>query len=99
MPKKGPRPHCWIVQGEIPHQQHIAWQRAKAQANFRKEVWCLSFEEFQQLWAGLWHLRGRDSLGYCLCRDDPDGAWIQGNVTCIPRVEHLRRQKLFKTGR
>jgi hypothetical protein len=99
MSRTGPRPHTWLVQGEIPHQQHIAWQRAKAQANFRGEVWLLSFEDFQRLWQEHWQQRGRGSDGYCLTRDDPDGAWALGNVDCIPRVEHLKRQKLYKTER
>jgi len=97
MPRQGIRPHCWKVQGHVPHQQHIAWQRAKAQANFRGESWDLSFESFQQLWQGLWELRGRANSSYCLTRNDPDGAWSMDNVSCIPRVEHLRRQKLYKS--
>lgn len=99
MPRQGPRPHCWKVQGDVPHQQHIAWLRAKAQANFRNEIWALSFEEFQTLWQDLWEKRGRGSEGYCLTREDPDGAWIWGNVNCIPRIEHLSRQRLYKTER
>ena len=97
MPRQGPRPHCWKVPGEVPHEQHIAWLRAKAQAVYRGEVWLLTFEEFQTVWLGYWQQRGRSSTSYCLTREDPDGAWAIGNVACIPRIEHLRRQKLYKS--
>lgn len=97
MPKQGIRPHTWKVQGEIPHQQHIAWQRAKAQANFRGELWMLTFEQYQQCWLGQWERRGRASDDVCLVREDPDGAWEPSNVSVIPRIEHLRRQRLYKS--
>lgn len=99
MPRTGTRPHCWKVQGEIPHQQHLAWLQMRAQANYRKEIFALSFEEFQRLWQGNWEQKGRGTGDYCLTREDPDGAWIWGNVLCLPRVEHLRRQKLYKKER
>lgn len=96
MSKKGPRPHLWKVQGEIPHQQYLVWLQMRAQANYRKEVFALSFEDFQRLWLGRWEQKGRASGDYCLTRDDPDGAWIIGNVQCLTRAEHLRRQKYYK---
>lgn len=68
----------------------------KAQANYRKEIFALSFEDFQMLWADRWDMKGKGSDNYCLTREDPNGAWIRGNVVCIVRIEHLRRQKLYK---
>lgn len=97
MSRTGPRPHVWKVQGEQNHQQYRAWVQARAQANYRKEVFLLSFEDFQRLWQAHWHQKGRGRLDYCLTREDPDGAWELSNVECIPRVEHLRRQKYYKT--
>lgn len=96
MPRQGPRPHCWKVQGEIPHQQYLSWLQMKAQANYRGEVFALSFEEFQRLWQGHWEQKGRGITDYCLTREDHKGAWIWGNVICMPRIEHLRRQKQYK---
>lgn len=96
MARNEPRPHLWKVQGEIPHQQHIAWQRAKAQANFRGEVWLLTFEEFQRLWAPYWSQRGRGARDYVMSREDPDGAWDLGNVQIIQRIDYLRRQREYK---
>lgn len=97
MPKQGPRPHTWKIQGEIPHQQWISWQRAKAQARFRGEPFLLTFEDFQTKWLGYWELRGRGSDDWCLTREDPDGAWEKSNCEVIPRVEHLKRQRLYKS--
>jgi len=96
MPRSGLRPHTWKVQGEIPHKQYCAFLQMRAQANFRKEVFALTFEDFQNLWGEYWYRKGRGSGDYCLTREDPDGDWCIGNVTCMPRVEHLRRQRLFK---
>ena len=97
MARTDPRPHLWKVQGEIPHKQYLVWLQMRAQANYRKELFLLTFEEFQQLWLGNWERKGRSNTDYCLTREDPDGAWILGNVVCIPRIEHLRRQKLYKS--
>lgn len=99
MSRSGPRPHVWKVQGEIPHKQYLAYLQMRAQANFRREIFALSFDEFQRLWMGYWDRKGRGTDDYCLTREDPDGAWIWGNVVCMPRVEHLRRQKFYKTER
>lgn len=96
MPRKGPRPHVWKVQGELNHSQYLAWLQMKAQAQYRREVFAIGFEEFQRLWGDNWHRKGRGIEDYCLTREDPKGAWIWGNVQCMPRIEHLRRQRLFK---
>lgn len=96
MPRQGPRPHVWKVKGEIPHQQYCAWLQARAQASYRSESFELTFEQFQALWAEHWHQKGRQSQDYCLTRIDPDGAWCEGNVEAMPRLDHLRRQRQFK---
>ena len=96
MPRSGLRPHTWKIQGETPHNQYIAWMRAKAQANFRGEVWLLSFDEFQRLWMAFWPYRGRGRDDYVMSRDDPDGAWAIGNVACIRRYDYLKRQSEYR---
>jgi hypothetical protein len=90
MTRSGPRPKCWKVQGEIPHAQYCAWLQMRAQANYRKECWQLTFEDYQQLWLGRWDQKGRGVDDYCLTREDPNGAWCIGNVMCIPRREHFK---------
>lgn len=96
MPRSGPRPHVWKVPGEIPHQQYLAYLQCRAQANYRAESFLLSFADYQQLWQGLWHRKGRGTDSYCLVRIDPEGAWTVSNCECIPRIDHLRRQRLYK---
>ena len=96
MPRTGPRPHCWKVQGHENHDQYLAFLQMRAQANYRRESFQLTFDDFQKLWQGKWHLKGRTSGSYCLTRHDPNGTWNISNCECIPRVEHLQRQKLYK---
>jgi hypothetical protein len=96
MSKTGLRPHLWKVQGEIPHKQHLAWLRAKAQANYRGELWMLTFEEFQTLWMPYWERRGRGTEDFVMSREDPDGAWVLGNVSCVRRIDYLKRQREYK---
>lgn len=99
MSRTGLRPHTWKVQGKIPHEQYCAWLQMRAQANYRQEEFNLTFEEFQTLWKDHWDMKGRGSDQYCLTREDPDGAWDAKNTSCILRIEHLRRQKLYKKDR
>lgn len=94
--RKGPRPHTWKIQGEIPHQQWVAYVKMRAQANFRGEPFLISFEDFQELWQGYWEQRGRAREDYCLAREDHEGAWEKTNIACVQRVEYLRRQVEFK---
>lgn len=96
MSRQGPRPHTWIIQGVRAHDQYISWQRAKAQANFRGEEWCLTFEQYQSLWDQHWEQRGRGIDDYIMTRDDMDGVWREQNIIIIPRHEHLKRMSLFK---
>jgi hypothetical protein len=96
MSRTGTRPHTWKVQGEVPHQQNLAWLRAKAQANYRGEVWLLDFEDFQRLWQGVWQFRGRGREDYVMARGDHLGAWALGNVEVIRRYEYLKRQREYR---
>lgn len=89
MPRTGPRPHCWKVQGEIPHKQYLAFLQMRAQANYRKESFNLTFEDFQLLWRDKWDMKGRGVDDYCLTRKNADLAWDLSNAECIPRRQHL----------
>ena len=92
--RKGPRPHVWLCgPDEYKHSMYLPWMRARAQANFRKEGWEISFDEFYELWKEHWLNRGRKPENMCMTRDDYDGPWIIGNVTVVTRAEHLKRQK------
>ena len=93
MSRTGLRPQCWKIQGEIPHQQHTAWHRQRAQAIFRGEHWDLPFEQFQQVWDGKWSQRGRGRDQYCMTRVDFTLGWTLANVQLIRRLDHLRQHQ------
>jgi hypothetical protein len=90
---KESRPHLWKVKGEIPHQQYCAWQKMKAQADFRGEPWELTFEQYQEIWGDFWQYKGRGTDDYCLTRYDLTEGWYKDNVKCVQRIQHLREHK------
>jgi hypothetical protein len=97
MPKQGPRPHLWKIQGKIPREQYYAYMQMQAQARFRGEEFTLTFHEFQDLWQGRWDCRGRASKDYCLTRRDSLQPWNSVNTICVERGLHLRTQRTLKT--
>lgn len=93
------RPKAWKVQGEIPHKQYGTWLQMRAQANYRGEVFLLSFAEYQQVWLGMWDRRGRGKDDYCLAKIDPEGSWQLGNIEVLPRVVFLQRKNSLRRGK
>lgn len=91
-------PHLSLYPG-ILWEQRLGWLRMRAQARFRKEAFELSWEEFQTVWQGKWHLKGRDNTSLCLTRRDWAGVWRMDNVELVTRVEHIRKQGLAKAGK
>jgi hypothetical protein len=93
------RPHVWIVgPDEYKHKMYHPWQMAKAQANYRGEDWDLPFEDFFDLWDGLWDQRGRNGEDYCLSRVDPTEPWARTNCEVRIRKELLAEQNTMKAG-
>jgi hypothetical protein len=85
-------PHTWLSgPDEFKHEMYLPWLRSKAQANYRKEEWDLSFEEFYLIWKEQWHNRGRKIDNVCMSRDDMDGVWDKNNIIIITRHEHIKR--------
>jgi hypothetical protein len=64
----------------------------RAQAKFRKEEFTLTWDEFQNLWQGRWHLRGRNSNSLCMTRSDWNGPWDKNNTIIVDRLEHLKME-------
>lgn len=96
-PAVGPRPHTWYSgPEERRHSMYMPWNRAKAQANFRKEAWDLTFEQFYEIWKDDWEKRGRQADDLCMTREDPDGAWDIKNTVLVTRHEHLKRQGQYR---
>jgi hypothetical protein len=87
------RPYMWVT-GPDPrtHAQYRAWVQQRNQARWREEIWCLTFDQYQLLWAELWHLRGRLSTSYMMTRIDGDLPWSQANSIVITRQQHGQRQ-------
>jgi hypothetical protein len=96
----GPRPHIWKSGPDlVRHEQYNAFLKQRAQANFRKEAWTMSFEDFVLVWQHKWSQRGRRSTDLCMTRLDYDQAWCTANVDIVPRHEHVRRSWIVKFAR
>ena len=85
----GPRPLVWCT-GPDPerHRQFVAYGRAKCQAEWRGEGWLLTFAQYEEIWAGKWHLRGRTRDTLCLARLDYEQPWSMSNVEIMTRRQH-----------
>ena len=80
----------------MEHAKYYAWHMARAQANYRKEPWNMTFADWQQAWGDQWHLRGRHSGDLCMLRRDWQGAWQLDNVMVVPREQLNERQRLLR---
>ena len=91
--KKGSiRPHKWIS-GPDPdiHKKYFPFLQGRSQANYRKEGWTLTFEEFCELWTEeKWALRGRKSHELALTRKDNTQPWSFDNCHIVTRQQQLR---------
>jgi hypothetical protein len=94
---RGPKPHRWIT-GPDPerHKTYIPFLKQKAQAMFRKEFWDLTFEQWEKIWDGRFHLRGRGADNLCMMMEDPDLGWTDTNAVIVTRREQLCRQKQLR---
>lgn len=93
MPLKGIRPHTWKYSDPLEHEQHIAWHKARAQANFRGEGWELSLKEYQMIWGDQWYLKGRSPHSLSLVRIDRSLPWSFTNCILRERREYLRENR------
>lgn len=87
------RPWMW-ASGPDPetHQQYRAWVQQRNQAQWREEPWCLTFDEYQDIWLGHWHLRGRLAHSVMMSRRDPQLPWDCRNAVLITRAELGQQQ-------
>ena len=95
-------PNRWVC-GPDPYQREIfyAWHKHRAQCRFRGEVYELSFEDWQVIWADPEEFaqRGRERLSIVLTRLDHELPWHKDNIEKITRLEQLRRSnKKIHTG-
>ena len=94
----GPRPKMWVIQDPQLHELHQPWHKARAQAHYRREEWCLSFEDFVELWQGKWDQRGRQRHELCMTRKNVAGAWSKDNCEIVTRLEWARRGRDRRMG-
>lgn len=73
-------------------EHRLAYCRMRAQAKYRNEPWNITWEQYQEIWEGKWHLKGRAVDDLCLSREDWSGPWTMDNVSLVFRLEHLRKQ-------
>jgi len=76
--------------------QRLHFSRHRSQARHRGEQYLLTFEQYIELWADVWHLKGRGSTNYCMTRRDTSLPWCVDNCRTMLRSEHLT---LTKSGR
>lgn len=96
----GRRPHTWTTGLDpVRHDQYGAFLQCRAQANYRGEEWGMTFEEYEQLWQGQWHLRGRDADSLSMSRRDRDQPWTLENTYLDTRRNLNRRQGLIRAQR
>lgn len=92
--RRGPRPQVW-VSGPDPeeHAKYRAWIQQKNQAQWRGEIWRLTFDQWKQIWGEMWIHRGRTQGTYCLTRRDYSLPWDTDNAQILSRSEHNQRQR------
>lgn len=84
-------PDKWIT-GPDPDRRdkYYAYLKHKAQANFRGEMYLLTWEDWEYLWCEPnWSKRGRRITDLCLTRLDFEGAWSTDNVIVCTRRKHF----------
>ena len=74
--------------------KYYAYLKHKAQANFRKETYLLTWEDWEHMWTDdKWQQRGRKIENLCLTRIDFSGAWSVDNVTICTRRGHFELKR------
>lgn len=97
---QGPRPAIWKSgpYDEYRHSMYHPYLLSRAQANFRKEEFTLTFDEYYDMWKDDWNNRGRKPDNMCMTRRDPDGPWSKENTYVLSRREHLQIQGYMRKG-
>lgn len=76
----------------IEKEMRLCYARMKAQAKFRNELFCLTYEEYKSLWTlDKWYNKGRGSKSLSMSRLDPNGPWDIWNITIESRASYVKR--------
>ncbi len=71
---------------------HLAWLRARAQANYRNEEWHLTLAEYFAIWSGNVHRKGRGADCLVMTKIDLDQPWQLDNVHLQERRIQLKEK-------
>lgn len=93
-PGRNVDPDTWCTGPDpVRHDKYYAYLKHQSQANYRKEEYSLTWEDWESLWTDeLWFQRGRGSDCVSICRLDYSHGWHLWNVEILSRLEHLKRQ-------
>jgi hypothetical protein len=81
----------------LEHEKHIGFLRSRSQANYRKEGWTLTIEEFMEMWRDdLWLCRGRSPEDLVMIRVDINNSWSYENCVIVSRYQQLCRNKSMR---
>lgn len=97
-PKGKPQPQLKQYPG-ILWEQRLSWLRMRCQAKYRDEDFTLTWEEYQKLWDGKWHLRGSIKGCLTLSRKNWDKGWSMSNIEVITREQHWHKQNIARRGK
>ena len=88
--KKGPKWGAWKYSIPWQHDCHMAYLKHKAQANYRKEQYALTEQEWMSLWnEEMWNLRGRGKGNVRLTRINAQLPWCLSNVEFVVRKRNV----------
>ncbi len=81
--------------------RRLAWIRSRSQADYRREPWTLTFEDFCHIWRdeSLWQQRGRASDDLVLFRYDAEQPWSLNNCCIVTRYNFLQINAARRVGR
>lgn len=93
---KRENPNSWCTGPDpVRHDKYYAYLKHKSQANYRKEPYSLSWEQFEQFWPDhLWMQRGRQGHNLCLRMIDPEQGWEIKNCEVVTRKEHFVKRRV-----
>lgn len=90
---RGQRPHIWLVGPDpVLRGKYLVWLQQRNQAQWRDEVWTLSFPDWVDKWGDLYDQRGRERGCYCMTRIDREQPWTRENTHVISRHDHAQIQ-------
>jgi hypothetical protein len=92
-PGRFSEPHKWVTGPDpLRHEKYYAYLKHKSQAQYRKEEYNLTWEEWEDIWKddADWFARGRSSNDLSLVLLDRKRPWQADNVKLMKRIDYLK---------